>query len=347
MNDTFKIAFRIFDKKRVDMLKEIQQNKPDRFVSLEDHGKVLEALWDDFPWIVGPLTGAGDKKAVIAVVTTSVKSPDSLTESRKKTQAGLSRGSKTTTRTVTPLIKYLEEAVSSGSVLPFHAIDGAEMARTLISSSDPDSINATAAIHDAVIAPLNKSDIVGFNYQKSMADTNTNYVLVDSIESMVTRMSKTLNSDTFEKDFKNVTVNGLKTLDKEDSELKFPDVAKKVTGQMSILVGEVNSARQEWYGEGGKLEGAQYGNLVSTPGAMYKSATYGKKEKSTSEPNLQYKKEFKDKQMYKNTEVKMQNKVAPKLSYSEYNAGNISVKTSITYTNAASAAVVNEKTEGC
>lgn len=314
MNDTFKVAFRIFDKKRVDMLKELQRSKADSFLSMEDHMDVLEELRDDFPWIVGPLTEEGDKKATISIATTSTRASNPIEESRKKPQALIAAGNGKGSRTVTPLVKYLEEAVSSGSVLPFHAIDGSQIAKTLTAMN----MNSIAAIHDAVIAPLNESDNVGFAYNKGMSDINTSYSLAGAVENLVDRMSKTINDPKFSAEYKDVTADSTKLGDKINRDIKvntfgvkaldFPLVAKAVTDNMSNKINEIKSKREEWYGEGGKMEGAYYGNLVGTPGGMYRTAFTdedGTLHPATAEPDLSYKEEFKRLGKYKSAEVKL------------------------------------------
>lgn len=282
MNDTYKVAFRIFDKKRVDMLTEMTKKEPNKRLTEEDHAKVLEALWDDFPWIVGPLTGASNKKDVITVVTTTARSLKGVEASRKNPQTMLGEGYKNSSRTVSPLVRYLEEAVSSGSVLPFHAIDGAEMSKML----NELGIKAIAAIHDAVIPPLNKSDIAGFTYQKGMHLINTKYSLADQMKGLAERIQKTIDKEGFDKDYSLLGVKGLKNADKEDS---FPVAAKKVIGEMLGQVAKIEAAREDWYGPEGKMKGAEYGNLVSTPGAMFKEDRIA--------PDLTYKTTFKP--MYK------------------------------------------------
>jgi hypothetical protein len=310
MNDTFKIAFRIFDKKRVDMLKKTQKEKEDSFLSVKDHMDVLEKLRDDFPWIVGPLTEGSDNKSVISIVTTTTRSSNPLEEARKKPQAVLEDG---TTRTVTPLTKYLEEAVSSGSVLPFHAIDGAEIAKTLIAMG----MNSIAAIHDAVIAPLNESDNVGFAYQKGMVETNTTYVLADALSGLVKRMDKTMSDPKFAEDFKDTTSKGIKLFSQVKEDIPFPEVAKAVANKMTFEVDNILEKRKEWYGKGGKLEGAYYGNLVGTPGGVYRTAYTDENNvlhPASTEADLSYKEEFKRLGKYKTPTVNVVSTVVDKSS---------------------------------
>jgi hypothetical protein len=295
INDGFKVAFRIFDKKRVDKLKDIQKRNPNNVVTLEDHAKVLEELWDDFPYLVGPLTGAKEKKAVIAVVTTSTRSPNEIELSRKKPQTMLGEGKNTKTRTVTPLVRYLEEAISSGSVLPFHAIDGAEISLMM----NDLQLRALTLIHDAIIAPLNQSDNAGFAYQKGMETINSegnpsdinskkNYVLAEALQEFANRLEKTISSTTFSKDFEKVTALGLKAADPKVKEA-FPALAKSVLGNLKTEISGIKKARELWYGENGLMEGAYYGNLVGTPGAVY--------QKGMTSADLSYKNALKN--MYK------------------------------------------------
>lgn len=295
INDGFKVAFRIFDKKRIDRLKDIQKDNPNNIVTLEDHAKVLEELWDDFPYLVGPLTGAKEKKAVISVVTTSTRAPNEIELSRKKPQTMLGEGKGTKTRTVTPLVKYLEEAVSSGSVLPFHAIDGAEISLMM----NDLQLRALTLIHDAIIAPLNQSDNAGFAYQKGMEAINSegnpsdinsskNYVLADALQEFADRIEKTISTTAFNKDFEKVTALGLKAADPKVKET-FPSIAKNVLSNLKTEISGIKKARELWYGEDGLMKDAYYGNLVGTPGGVY--------QKGMTSADLSYKNSLK--KMYK------------------------------------------------
>jgi hypothetical protein len=282
MNDGYKVAFRIFDSKRVDKLNALQKAKSDHMLTQADHAKVLEELWDDFPWIVGPLTGSKKKsdvqKDVIAIVTTSTSSPNAIDSARKKPQTRLAEGGKTDTRTVSPLVKYLEEAVSSGSVLPFHAIDGAEVSRTI----NDLGMAAFAAIHDAFIGPVDQSDNLGFSYQKGMQKTNSEYSLADALQGFANRINKTINKANFDKDFKNLPATGLKTSGKgKEKGKQFPAAAKESMAKLQEQIDIIVKARKEHYREGGELEGAWYGNLVGGPGGMWNKTMPG--------PSLAYK----------------------------------------------------------
>jgi DNA-binding transcriptional ArsR family regulator len=293
MNDAYKVAFRIFDSKRVDKLKKLQLSKPNHMITQADHAKVLEELWDDFPWIVGPLTGSAKKgdvvKDVIAIVTTSTSTPNDIDSSRKKPQTPLaeSKGKNPKTRTVSPLVRYLEEAVSSGSVLPFHAIDGAEISKTINALK----LAAFAAIHDALIGPIDQSDNLGFQYQKGMEETNSKYVLADALAGFADRIAKTIESSTFSEDFKDLPSSGLKTSGKgKEKDKKFPAAATEALANLRKQIGIIKAARELYYGKdgngGGLLENAWYHNLVGGPGSAWK--------KGMAEPDLAYKDVFEE-----------------------------------------------------
>lgn len=338
MNDLFKVSFRIFDKKRIDRLNEIRKSKKDHFLSVADYQQVFDELWDDFPWFAGPLSNALSEvsKDGINVVTTSTRSPNIIEQARKKPQAVLPAGSKPKTRTVTPLVKYLEEAISAGSVLPFHAIDGAEMARTLIGMG----INGIAAIHDAVVPPLNRSDETAFEYQRSMETTNTEYVLVDKLAELVNRINVTVKDSNFDKDFKDLGVKGLKVFNEaEKTDNKdFPSMAKKALSNMQQQIDLIRKKREEFYGENGKLKGAWYGNLVSTPGGMY--------QKGMTEPNLSYKTKMKNSGAYKPVVIRASEK---ELVKQDTNHINVKIDETTGFQEAMSviASSITFNTKGC
>jgi len=314
MNDAFKLSFRIFDKKRVDMLNKIQKEKPDHFLNVDDYATVLEELWDDFPWILGPLTDRDpkkklNKKDIIAVFSTNTATPNNVLQSRKNPQAVLSGKQENGTRTVSPLIRQIEEAISAGSVLPFHAIDGAEIS-TLFDSmfvAFGDASDSMAAIHDAVIPPINFSDHAGYFYNSGMSKTNTDYVLADALDNMVKRLSKTVEKEDFSKNYKDLSVKGFKVTE-ENEDIKFADAAKYVVKGLQERVDSINEARKEWYGDGtvkGKLDGAMIGNLVGTPGGVFIVGS------GSTAPDLSYKDKFKESYAKVNVDIKEAVKEAP------------------------------------
>jgi hypothetical protein len=292
MNDSFKVAFRIFDKKRMDTLSKLRKTKKNKVLTLEDHAQVLEDLWDHFPWIVGPLTGSKTKDAVqkdvIAVASSSTRAPRPVEQARVSPQTVLGSGHKNLTRTITPLVRYLEEAVSAGSVLPFHAIDGAEMGLTLL---DMD-MEAFIAIHDALIGPIDQSDNMGFAYNKNMYNINSkDFVLADALQDLADRVKKTLNGPRFSGEYKEMGIDGLKAVQKGDT---FPLAAKRIIGNLEAQVKVIKDKRELYYGENGLMKGAFHGNLVGTPGGVFMEGM--------KEPDLSYKEALVD--MYDtNTDV--------------------------------------------
>jgi hypothetical protein len=266
----------------MEKLKAIRNEKNGEPLTKADHTKVLEELWNDFPWILGPLTGAenrSDIKDVIAVISTSTKAPNEIEMARKSPQTQLGNGLKGGTRTVNPLVKYLEEAVSAGSVLPFHAIDGAEMSSMINALS----MRAITAIHDAIMVPNSKLDLASFTYQKSMVainqDNEKGYVLADAMAGLADRIEATVNGENFNADYKDVTSLGLKGIKKN---VGFTDAASTVLSSLREQIQVIKDAREEWYGPGGKMEGAISGNLISTGGGMYR--------KGDAAPDTSYKK---------------------------------------------------------
>ena len=271
VNDSFKIAFRIFDSKRMQILKKLRIENGNFALTIEDHAKVLEDLWDDFPWIVGPLTGAGTKKDVIGIITTSTKEPNEIQAARKKTQIELGTSFDKNNRTVTPLIRILEEAVSSGSVLPFHAMDGAEITHTINEMYDNFLMAAVLAVHDATVTSNTFMGILGFGYNKNMSimhkgEGEKGYVLADALQGLSDRIKKTLDSDTFEKDYKDITAINLKVSKKD---VKFPEAAQEVIKALDEQIAIVKTKRKEFYGQGGRLEGAIHGNMAGPPDSVY------------------------------------------------------------------------------
>ena len=168
----------------MDMLKEAGHKG---FVTKTDQKNILEALWKDFPYIAGPLSEKGKLKEIIPITDKRVGSPTTLTESGRPPQTKL-QGSPASNK-VRPLVTSMDEAVSAGSVLPFHFIDGAEIAVMLKGFTEYSGKGAEIlAIHDAILPSLADADRLQWEYNKGMFEVNKNYSIMEELNSRISSL---------------------------------------------------------------------------------------------------------------------------------------------------------------
>lgn len=267
-NDSFKVMFRLFNVQRNKALKERGKKGT---ITAQDHKEVLAELWDSFPYIVGPLTGAKSKKDVISILSVGTSTPTSIEESRRSPQtqlAGATEKGWWQTKKVNPLIKGLDEARSAGSVLPFHYIDGAELGGMLNAFVEHvgKDLAGVIPIHDAVMSKLGLSDRVAWEYNKKVYETNKNYSIMDSLAKMLKRGEEVL-SKLEDRDVKDMSTRKLDSLGEEWNG-GFKETFGRVKEKLDLLQEETSAAREVMYKV---LDEAYYANMIGTPASVYRS----------------------------------------------------------------------------
>lgn len=211
-NDMFKQAFTVFNQHLLNKVKKFRED-PNNTVITEDILKgFIRDLRGAFPVIAGPLTAIIDDKANLAegvhIYDTTVKSPNEIMSTGASPQSKFkdSKG-KLYSRKSNPLIKSMIAAANAGAVLPFHAIDGAELAtmvndfvaeyvrgnETLLGveqqhEDDPDTVGSgLLPLHDAYMGALPFADITSFLYNKGTYDINSKYSMMEEIYKMAKR----------------------------------------------------------------------------------------------------------------------------------------------------------------
>jgi hypothetical protein len=303
-NSAFKISFRLFEKKFNQAVSDIRAKN--KAVTDSDVKAVLKDLWQEFPWIEGPLTKeVGD---VIPVFAINTKSPEAQYANRKAPQTELFVESGSKTDKVNILVKQITEAVNAGSVLPFHYIDGAELGGALnafvesflehMTESEAIAKTGVLPVHDAVIPPIHMSDEIIWNYNKSTYDVNKNYSLIDKLAQMVNK---------WELDNTDLDIKGLKLADADmatrlaftlgkykpkDGEViepvNFVDVAESVRSSINLEADLIKRFRDAFYSS---METATVSNMVGTVGGMYQVGSEG--------PDLSYLGKIKEDKLYK------------------------------------------------
>ena len=259
-NDAFKVTFRMFEKKLKDKYGEVQKRVG--FVSDEEMNKIVKELWNDFPFIVGPLTVADGNTDVIPVVGVSTK-----TELERQGRKSPQTQTLSKQDTVNPIIKLMVEPRSAGSVLPFHFIDGAELGTMLLEFNkylgNPE-VAGMLPVHDAVTAPIHEMDMAGWLYNKAAYEVNKGYSLMDALKGMVDKWPTTL-SDKETREFGKLSGKGLK--EGGDVDLPFVQAMQQIKGKIAAKAEEVAKARELLHKD---LENATINNMIATVGMAYR-----------------------------------------------------------------------------
>ena len=273
VNDAFKVSFTRFEYAFNDKYK--AKMDANGYVTEKEVQGIIEDLWDMFPWIKGPLTeGSND---VIPVVDVDTRNPGVMS-GRAAPQTAIVVDGKNTSEKVHPIIRRLKAATSAGSVLPFHYIDGAQLARTVNELSKLGTMDEVGVlpVHDAITMPIHMMDTAANIFNKEWFHTGMEYSLIDSIVDMVNKWDSqvTLNQNT-------AKVKGLKAFQKGGyayDESKKDGQNNTLTNAQAVikekllkLQEEINKGREDYYAKAADpSSGYVYNNVVGTVGGAYK-----------------------------------------------------------------------------
>jgi hypothetical protein len=199
-NDAFKLSFAVFGKllqQKVDAYRIATNSAP---ISEQQMLSMIGELREAFPVIADPLSSALEDG--VYVYTTETRTPKGTlaTTTSPLLRYAQNAGNPRKSRRMNPLIRSLVAAANAGAVLPFHALDGAQMSRTTneFVSAYMSKINGAQKgagilpVHDAIIPPLPFSDIIGHIYNKNTVELNQNYSVIGEMKKLVERVNRIL-----------------------------------------------------------------------------------------------------------------------------------------------------------
>ena len=267
-NDAFKVMFNLFDTALNEKVKEYRK-EGNYVVSEETMKTFINELKPLFPIIAGPLSQELDDG--VYIYDTDTRTPDTVRSTGPSPRIRLRKGDKAS-RKINPIVKQLTSAVNAGSVIPFHAIDGAGLAESILNFSknyvDSKMGLGVTPIHDAAMAPLPFSEEMGYEYNKAIVDINSRYSILQSIVDMFDKVNDMLDEDT------EINVNnafsktkptrGLSINRGEEKTNSFKLDFETVYRNLTDLNNVVNSQRPDFY-KTGTLVSA----MVGTPGSNY------------------------------------------------------------------------------
>jgi len=253
INGAFKVMFNLFKEEYVAAKKQVDVGN----MSEEKFMEIIDGLRTKFPLIKGPLSeGIEDG---IGVYKNSSQTPS--IEDERYAPAQTQTGSKKfgdVTKKVRHMIRDFEAAMSAGSVIPIHYIDGALMAQ--IAGGD------ITSIHDAIMPPLDMVEEYIGKYNQSMHDVNMQYNIAQEIQNMLVRAKNEGETDTeFKARIDRLTKDGVKIWVNEEMKSVGKDGPKA-----SQILKEVDGLAEKVL-EGKKALGqiAAIGHMAGIPGSMW------------------------------------------------------------------------------
>jgi hypothetical protein len=216
---------------------------------------------------MGPLSTKEDNTDVIAVygkaaITDNLRAGRASPSSRVKDKDG-----KVRSVGVNTIMHKLVAAASAGAVIPFHFIDGAEMAKMYngFNQTLTGEVKGVLTIHDAKMGPIHHTGELGWFYNKSFHEVGSKYNLLERIKEMTTRWT---NSSFTISD--GSMVKGLKISGETMVPMEYNKAVKAVQDKVAELVERNNKAREEYSSKNGKVSTAYiYQHMIGTPDQIY------------------------------------------------------------------------------
>ncbi|MHB8098094.1 MAG: hypothetical protein ACYDD5_00710 [Sulfuricurvum sp.] len=196
VNMSFKAMFHAYN---VELQEELDKLMTDKgFVSKADEKAINEKLLKKFPAIKGPLSeDEGTDKVGIYDMKTSSPEDSAGVQTHMNPKWAKPNGLKANQATlkVWHKVKQFEAAVSAGSVVPIHYIDGAVMGRLLNVFASKYGSSMITAIHDAIMPPLHLANEGVKEYNKQLVDTTSDYNVIDELMTALTNTQKVVEAD--------------------------------------------------------------------------------------------------------------------------------------------------------
>lgn len=254
INAAFRATFEMFNLRYKTKLAEVPKGE----LTIEKKLEIIEELRKDFPVIKGPLSAGIDDGIHIyktgSVTPTKEEERQAPAQTYVKTKTGVEQ------EKARFKIREFEAAISSGSVVPIHYIDGAIMAQLLGEGA------AITAIHDAIIPPLDKAIDAIKTYNENMIKIGKEYSIINAINEMLGR----LNYSDEEVKKANETKISVPNKEGEYEDIGIGNYLGTVKTEFETLNAKVTKAREDLFNE--IDSGVLVGHMAGFPGSMWTNA---------------------------------------------------------------------------
>lgn len=263
INNSFKAMFEVFS---ISFEEKLREARKQGAVSAEKEKEIYNSLKNQWPAIKGPLSSMEEEFSSaggIGVYSTDTASPYGIYAGRKaaitKVSEELKKDLGASTIRTSHMIKALSAAVSAGSVIPIHYIDGAVMGAT-ISNMDG---NMTS-IHDAVMPSLLRMGEAQQYYNKATLEVSASYSFINEIVQSLDRIIQT--TEIFGTKGPSIYQKAkVTTSDKEETNAT--SYLVETRNSMATIANKVNKSRKELFDTLNK--GSHVMHMAGTPDGVF------------------------------------------------------------------------------
>jgi hypothetical protein len=245
INSSFKAMFEIF---KVSFEEKLRKARKEGVVSFAKEKEIYQSLIKQWPAIRGPLGNMEEEfstEGTIGVYSMETASPYGIYAGRKAAQSYLTPeaskamgGSKSIS--TSHMIKSVSAAISAGSVVPIHYIDGAVMATAITEMG-----GGMTTIHDAIMPNLLRMGEAQASYNRATIEVSAGYSFVDEIVKSLDRAVK--NTELFSEDGPTVYQKAEVMVGKDSTNAASFLIDTRNT--MAKLANNVNTKRKELFEE--------------------------------------------------------------------------------------------------
>ena len=268
INAAFRATFEMFNNRYKAKLAEVPKGE----LTIEKKLEIIEELRKDFPVIKGPLS-RGVEDGIHIYTTTSV-TPSVEEERQAPAQTHVKTKTGVEQEKARFMVREFEAAISSGSVVPIHYIDGAIMAQLLGKGS------AITAIHDAIIPPLDRARETIKTYNENMIKIGKEYSVINAINEMLSRPEYSKE----EIDKANETKISVQNKEGEYEDIGIGTYFNLVKQEFRTLSTKVTKAREDLATE--MDSGVLVGHMAGFPGSMWTNIEQQIQEEVKEEPAI-------------------------------------------------------------
>ena len=243
INGSFKAMFEVF---KVAFEQELLEARKQGPVSAAKEKAIYESLKNKWPAIKGPLSNMEEEfsaDGTIGVYSTETASPYGVYAGRKAAITKLSDDLKSEVGAATirtsHMIKTLGAAISAGSVIPIHYIDGAVMGTAILAMK-----GGMTSIHDAIMPNLLRMGEAQNAYNKATVEVSAGYSFIDEIVKSLDRIIE--GTELFSQDGKTPYQKAEVQVDYETTSNAASYIIE-TRNTMAAIANKVNAARKELF----------------------------------------------------------------------------------------------------
>jgi hypothetical protein len=292
VNDSFKGMFRVYNVAYTDAMEKAREANDGGAITFEQKAGIINGLRSRFPAIKGPLSE--ENYNLIGIYSESTATPSGSALGTYGVQTHINKGSKVgkkdqETLAVYHKIKQFEEAVSAGSVVPYHYVDAAHVGEMFNEMFEKHGVE-NAIIHDAEIPPVGMGDLSQESYNEKYYRHNRDYNMVGEVVSSLSKITE--DTDWDDEKYANEIVEVYNAETKKVEKVPLKEFIDSTLGGISAINSEIKVEKKKFYDDM-EENGGYAMNMAGTEGGVHivnkkaiKDSTVAKEGKPKKKPAI-------------------------------------------------------------